>query len=266
MAALLTTLFLGIVVGSIYSLSGFGLVLTYRASGVFNFAHGAIGMLFAFGFYQLVQGGPVSLVFFDANQNARLPTGVALILVVGIAAPAFGWMLDRILFRRLRDAGEVVKIVATIGLLVFVQGLVALMWGAATTLTPTSIFATQTFVVGGIRASLEQVAAVGLTGALAVGLLLFLRYTTLGVKMRAVVDRADVAELAGIDSGRVSSTSWAIGTSFAALSAILLAPFFGSLDPITLTFVVVAATAAAVAGRLYSFPLVLAGGYGMDVP
>lgn len=265
MAAFLTALFLGIVVGSIYSLSAFGLVLTYRASGVFNFAHGAVGMVFAFVFYQLVQGGPIELVAFEYDQTWRLPEGVALVLVVGLLAPGFGWMLNRLLFRRLRDAGEVVKIVATIGLLVALQGIGGVMWGAGTTLTPRSLFSSEVLVAGEFRASVSQIASIGLSGALAVGLLLFLRYSPLGVRMRAVVDRPEVAELMGIDSARVSGLSWAIGTSFAALGGILLAPFFGSLDPITLTFLVVAATAAAIAGRLESFPLTLAGGYGIGM-
>lgn len=265
MSALLTALFLGAVVGSIYSLSAYGLVLTYRSSGVFNFAHGAIGMLFAYVYYQLVQGGQIGLVAFDYDQTWRLPTGVALVLVVGVLAPLFGWLLDLVLFRRLRDAGEVVKIVATIGLLVVLQGAAGVMWGAATTLSPTSIFSTHVFTAGGFRASLEQISSIAISGVLAVGLVVFLRYSPLGVRMRAVVDRAEVAEMAGVDSARVSGLSWAIGTSFGALSGILLAPFFGSLDPITLTFFVVAATAAAVAGRLQSFPLTLAGAYGIGM-
>jgi branched-subunit amino acid ABC-type transport system permease component len=265
MSALGTALFLGAVVGSIYALSAFGLVLTYRASGTFNFAHGAVGMLFAFVFYQLVQGGRIGLVAFDYDQTWKLPTGGALLLVVGVLAPGFGWLLDRVLFHPLRDAGEVVKIVATIGLLVALQGVAGVMWGAATTLTPSSIFSHHVFVAGGFRASLEQIASILLTVALALGLLGFLRYSPVGVRMRAVVDRADLAELAGIDAGRVSALSWAIGTSFAALSGILLAPFFGSLEPITLTFFVVAATAAAIAGRLESFPLTLAGAYGIGM-
>src|SRR5918992_1085624 len=104
MSAFLTTLFLGGVVGSIYSLSACGLVLTYRASGIFNFAHGALGMLGAFVFYQLIQGGRVGLVAADYDQTWTLPTGLALVLVVCVLAPAFGWFLDVLLFRRLRDA------------------------------------------------------------------------------------------------------------------------------------------------------------------
>jgi branched-subunit amino acid ABC-type transport system permease component len=265
-AALLTALFLGTVVGSIYSLSAFGLVLTYRASGVFNFAHGAIAMLFAFVFYQLVQGGEVSFIRFEYTQTWKLPTGVALIVVVGILAPAFGALLDRLFFGRLHDAGEVVKIVVTIGLLVTLLGVVGVVWGGtATTLSPTSIFSPESLVVGGFRASYEQLASIGLTVAFAVGLLALLRYTPLGIRMRAVVDRPDVAELSGIDARRVSMISWAIGSSFAALSGILLAPLFGSLDPTKLIFFVVAASAAAIAGRLQSFPLTLAGGVGIGI-
>jgi branched-chain amino acid transport system permease protein len=264
-AALGAALFLGIVVGSIYSLSAFGLVLTYRASGVFNFAHGALGMISAYAFYQLVQGGPVNLVAVTYNQSWKLPTPVAFVLVVAVIAPFFGWLFHLVLFRHLRRAGEVVKIVVTIGLLVAVQGLAGVMWGAATTLTPTSIFSTHVFTAGTFRASGEQIAAVVITGALCVLLLVFLRYSTLGVRMRAVVDRAEIAELAGVDAERVSAGSWAIGVGFAAISGILIVPFFGSLDPTTLTFVVVAAAAAAIAGRLQSFPFVLAGGYGIGM-
>jgi branched-chain amino acid transport system permease protein len=264
-AALLTTLFLGAVVGSIYSLSAFGLVLTYRASGIFNFAHGAIGMLAAYAYYQLAQGGRVGLVRFDYDQTWHLPSGVALVTVVGVLAPAFGWFLDAVLFRRLRNAGEVVKVVATIGLLVALQGLAGVMWGAGTTLKPTSIFSDRVLAAGDFRAEVEQIATILLTVVLCAVLVAFLRFTPLGVRMRAVVDSAELSELSGIDSRRVSGTSWAIGASFAALSGILLAPFFGSLDPVTLTFFIVAATAAAIAGRLRSFPLTLAGAFGIGM-
>jgi branched-chain amino acid transport system permease protein len=264
-AALATALFLGIVVGSIYSLSAFGLVLTYRASGVFNLAHGAIGMISAYAFYQLVEGGPVNLVVFTYDQTWKVPTVLAFVLVVGVIAPLFGWLFHQTLFRHLRDAGEVVKIVVTIGLLVAIQGIAGVMWGAATTLSPTSIFSTHVFTAGTFRATGEQIATVDITGLLCVVLLAFLRYSGVGVRMRAVVDRPEVAELTGVDAEQVSAGSWAIGVGFAAISGILIVPFFGTLDPTTLTFVVVAAAAAAIAGRLESFPYVLAGGYGIGM-
>jgi branched-chain amino acid transport system permease protein len=261
LAELLSILFLGVVVGSIYSLSAFGLVLTYRTSGIFNFAHGAVGMFFAFTFFQLTQGGRVNLVFLVYDQTWHLPVPLGMILTVGVLAPAFGWGLNQVLFRHLRTASSVVKIVASIGLLIALsQGLAGVMWGGATTLTPRSIFPEKIFVFGGFRATLQEILTVLLALALAGGLLAFLRYSTLGVRMRAVVDRPDVSELMGVDSERVSGISWAIGSAFAALAGILVAPFFGSLNFLDLSLIVIVATAAAVVGRLESLPLTLAGG------
>ena len=87
MADFFSTIFIGLVVGSVYALAGTGLVLTYRISGVFNFAQGAIGMFFAYVYFQLNQGGPMNLVFGHYNQTWKLPSVVALVLVVGVLAP-----------------------------------------------------------------------------------------------------------------------------------------------------------------------------------
>lgn len=265
MGDLLSVVFLGLVVGSIYALTAFGLVLTYRTSGVFNFAHGAVGMFFAYVFFQLTQGGRVNFVVTVYRQAWTLPTPVAMVLVVGVLAPAFGWGLDVALFRRLRSAPSVVKIVATIGVLITLYGLAGVLWGASTTLVPRSIFPQHTFAAAGVRAGTDEIATIAITVGLAIGMLTFLRASSLGVRMRAVVDRPDVAELMGVDSGWVSATAWMIGTGFAALAGILLVPFFGSLDPQTLSFLVVTATAAAVVGRLESLPLTLVGGFGIGI-
>lgn len=265
MAAVLATIFLGAVVGGIYAVSAFGLVLTYRTTGVFNFAQGALGMFAAFAFAQLTQGGRVGLVAGVYEQTWTLPAPVALVVVVAILAPVTGLLLDRVLFRWLRDTSQLVQIVATIGLLVAVQGMAGVMWGAATTLSPRGVFSERVLTAGGFRASVAQLMSMAVVMLLAVALVAFMRRTSLGVRMRAVVDRAELAELVGVDAGRVSALSWALGTAFAALAGILVVPFFGSLDPLTLTFLVVAATAAAVVGRLESFGLTLAGGLGIGV-
>lgn len=265
MADLISVLFLGVVVGSLYALTASGLVLTYRTSGVFNFAHGAVGMFFAYLFFQLTQGGRVNLLVAGVEQSWRLPVPVALVLVVGVLAPALGWALDVVLFRRLRRAGSVVKMVATIGVLVSLQGLAGVIWGGNTELVPRSIFPRRVFAVGGLRISVEEIATVLLAFALCAGLIAFLRTSSLGVRMRAVVDRPELAELMRVDSGRVSAVAWAIGSGFAALAGILLVPFFGSLDPFTLSLLVITAAAAAVVGRLESLPLTLLGALGIGI-
>ena len=249
--------------GSLYSLAAFGLVLTFRTSGVFNFAQGAIGTVFAYLFFQLTEGGQVNFVFGRYDQHWHLPVGVALVLVVAVLAPALGLGLDRVLFRPLRDAGSVVQIVATIGLLIAFIGLSTIMWGAGTTLTPKSIFSTHSYVWGGVRVSVEKLATIAIVLGLAGGLIAFLRRSALGVRMRAVVDRPAVSELMGVDSNRVSSVAWAIASAFAALAGILVVPFYRTLDPTTLSFLVIAMTAAAVVGKLESLPLTLAGGFGI---
>ena len=249
--------------GSLYSLAAFGLVLTFRTSGVFNFAQGGIGTLFAYLFFQLTQGGQVNFVVGHYDQHWHLPVGVALILVVVVLAPALGLGLDRVLFRPLRDAGSVVQIVATIGLLLAFIGVSSVVWGAGTTLTPKSIFSTHAYVWGGVRVSVEKLATIAIVLGLAGGLIAFLRRSALGVRMRAVVDRPAVSELMGVDSNRISAVAWAIAGSFAALAGILVVPFYRTLDPTTLAFLVIAMTAAAVVGKLESLPLTLAGGFGI---
>ena len=265
MGEYLTTLFLGAVVGSIYSLAAFGLVLTYRTSGVFNFAQGALGMFFSYVFFQLAQGGRLNLVVGVYDQTWHLPTAVALPLVVLVLAPAFGWLLDVVLFRKLREAGSVVQIVASIGLLVSLVGVAGVVWGAATTLVPRSVISERALVLGDFRATVQQLATLGIVIALGAALLAFLQFSSVGIRIRAVVDRAELCELMGVNSRRVAASSWAMSTGFAALAGILVVPFYGSLDTLTLTLLVVAATAAAAVGRLQSLPYTLLGGLGIGI-
>src|SRR3954452_15978081 len=265
LGAYLSTLFLGAVFGAIYALLAYGLVLAYRTSGVLNFAQGALGMFFAFVYYQLVQGGRLNLVVMVYDQSWRLPRGVALALVVLVLAPALGWGLELVLFSKLRRAGSLVQIVATIGLFVSLQGVAGVVWGSGTTLSPRSLIPHHSYSIGDFRASSEELATVLIVLVLCIALLAFLRFSVLGVRMRAVVDRSELAELMAVDSHRVAGIAWAIATGFAALAGILIAPFFGSLQISTLLFLVVAASAAAVVGKLESLPLTLAGAMGIGM-
>jgi len=260
-----STLFLGAVVGSIYSLYAFGLVVTYRTSGVFNFAQGAMGMFFAFVFFQLTQGGTMDLVLGDYTQKWKLPVPVALPLVVLVLAPAMGGLLDVVLFRKLRTAGSVVQIVATIGLLISLVGVAGVIWTEATSLTPRAVISGGELTAGNFRANVQQITTILIVIGLCVALLAFLRFSSLGVRMRAVVDRADLAQAMGVDAGRVAAQAWGISSGFAALAGILVAPFYGTLDITTLSLLVVGATAAAVIGKLENLPFTLVGGMGVGI-
>ena len=121
------------------------------------------------------------------------------------------------------------------------------------------------FSAGGVLFPEQYLITLVLVVGLALALMAFLKFSPLGIRMRAVVDRPDVSELMGINAGRASGIAWGIGTGFGALAGILLAPNFGVLDVQTLTMLVVVATAAAVIARLESIPLVLLGGLAIGV-
>ncbi|MBW3662494.1 MAG: Rho termination factor N-terminal domain-containing protein [Actinobacteria bacterium] len=261
MAQFAQALVTGGVLGSLLALLAFGIVLTYRTTGIFNFAQGAIGMVFAFLYFQLVQGGRVFFVAGVWDQTATIPGWIALPLIVLVLAPAFGWFLHRILFRHLTQAETHVQIVSTIGLLIALQGFTGMLWSGNPSIAPDEVFSTTPVTIGTFTTPVSSFWTIAIAVALAAGLVAFMRFSSMGVRMRGVVDRADLAELVGVNSYRVSALSWGLSTSFAALAGILVAPVISaSFDLLTLPLLVVPATAAAVIGRIRSLPWTLLGG------
>ncbi|MGH2724216.1 MAG: ABC transporter permease subunit [Actinomycetota bacterium] len=233
-------------VGAVYALAAAGLILTYRTSRVFNFAHGAVGMFSAY-------------LFWQARVGWGLDTVPAALLVIVVFAPLMGLLLERAVFRSLREAATSVKVVVTVGLLVALQGAVTAIWGSESRFLPPVFPEGSVRVFGTVHLGFDQVgilvvsvATLGVLGAV-------VRWTPYGLRVRAAVDRPDLAELVGVNTGWVSAASWALGFSTAAVAGILLSPILG-LDAFILTLFVIQAFAAALFGRLQSFPLALAGG------
>jgi branched-subunit amino acid ABC-type transport system permease component len=110
-----------------------------------------------------------------------------------------------------------------------------------------------------------QVATITSTVIVVIGLVLLFSRTDLGLRMRAVVESARMAELSGVDADRVSMVSWALSSLLAGLAGVLVAPLFASLNPIDLFTLLVAALAATVVGGLSSIPLTFAGGLALGV-
>src|SRR5687768_4673503 len=100
---------------AIYAIAASGLVVTYTTSGIFNFAHGAIGMVVAFAYWQMTSTSSGGDAFFGAGLG--LNPLLALVLCLFVVAPAIGFVLDRVIMRRLAGASTIAGIVATIGLL-----------------------------------------------------------------------------------------------------------------------------------------------------
>ncbi|WP_322871142.1 ABC transporter permease subunit [Streptomyces goshikiensis] len=255
----------GLVSGALYALLATGLVLSYSASGLFNFAHGATAYLCA-------------LVFYEVRSGLGWPAVPAALLVVLVLAPGLGWALDRLMFRRLARVGESAQIVATIGLLVALPaaGLwaVELLADAGAPVKP----AENQFGLPGVgpspARSWQLTEGVGIdsdqlitwvaTALVAVALWVLLRHTRLGLRLRAAVDNRSLTELRGISADRLSSVAWMIASGLAGLAGVLATPLLGlSAHDFTL-FLFVSATAAVI-GRFASVPLAFAGGLGLGV-
>jgi len=229
----------GIGVGAVAALAGLGLLVTYRATGVFNLAFGAIAVLAAYLFWEAVRIWHWPL----------LPAAAADLLVV---CPVLGLLLERGVFRPLqrRGAPPAESLVAALGVFVTLVGLVALVWGSQGRPDAPALASAATVTIGGAtirRDSLLDLVAVVVVG---VGLAVVMR-SRIGLLARAVVQRRDLAELTGVDADRVSAVAWAIGAGLAGLSGILLAPTL-RLDPYGLTLVVLETMAVIVVARLVS--------------
>ncbi|HUC35554.1 MAG TPA: ABC transporter permease [Acidimicrobiales bacterium] len=250
MSEFLSLLIAGVVTGSIYAVSATGLVLTYNTTGIFNFAHGAIGMILAYLFWQLWQGW-------------HLPALVSLALVLLVAAPVFGAVLERVLMRPLHGASTNIRLAVTLGLLLVLVGAGGAIWSQSNTYAVPEFFNGHQVSVGGVNLSYEQVITIGVAVVGALLLRLFFKRTRTGVAMRAVVDDPGLASLSGASSGRISAYAWMIGVMFAALAGILLAPT--TMVQLNLTELVITGYAAAVVGRLRSLPLTFLGAMALGI-
>jgi branched-chain amino acid transport system permease protein len=247
MSAFLSYSIVGLVTGCIYALTATGLVVTYTTSGIFNFAHGAIGMMAAFSYWQLTIGWGWS-------------PWIALPLVLLVGAPVFGGVVERVLIRPLRGAAADLSIVITLGLLLFLLGLANIAWKPTQArVLPPFLQSVSPVKIGGLTVTMNQVLIVIVAIAVALSLRVLFSQTRIGIAMRGVVDDPDLAAMAGASPAKVQQLSWALGAMLAALAGILLAPLV-TLNIITLTLLVINGYAAALFGRLKSLPRTAIGG------
>ena len=241
----------GIATGCIYALTATGLTVTYITSGTFNFAHGAVGMIAAFTYWELtVEGG-----------WPQLPAVLAVLLVL---APVMGLLIEQ-LMRRLHGAPTEVTLVISLGILLALIGVAQTRWDPGEARVLTEFFAGNHVAILGVNITYHQFIVVITTIAVVIGLRLFLYNTRAGIALRAVVDAPDVAALNGAAPDRVSQMGWVIGAMLASLAGVLLAPILGAVDIIFLTLLVINGYAAAIVGRLRSLPLTFGGGLALGL-
>ena len=247
MDELVLTTVIGLSLGSIYAIASTGLVVTYATSGIFNFAHGAVGMFAAFLYWQFRWGW-------------NWPAPLATIMVVVVICPIFGILLERFVIRGLRNTMEITKIVVPISLLLLLTGGATWIWGDPEPETMRRFWGNAKIAVGEVFISWHNIIVLIVSMVLAAGLLVLLYLTRLGVTMRAVVDNPELAQLNGARPNWASAMSWAIGSSLAGIAGVLLSSLQSSAISIfVLTLIVVNAYAAAIFGKLRSLTLTFVG-------
>jgi branched-chain amino acid transport system permease protein len=186
-------------------------------------------------------------------------------IVLLLCGPVLGVLLERVVFRSLqeRQASSSEKLVASVGVAVVILAAINVVWGPGvqgTTSEPIPrLFPVHPFEVGSLRFDTEQVGVVASIVVLALLLWLLLRRTFLGTQIRAVVDRRDLAELAGIDSHRVSQVAWSLGCTLAAVTGLLIAP--PALEPTRIIILGIETFSVAVVARLTSIPVAIGFGF-----
>jgi branched-chain amino acid transport system permease protein len=236
---------IGVAVGAAYAILATGLVVTYTTSGVFNFAHGAVAMIAAFSYWELLQHG--------------VPEAVGLVLVLLVGAPLLGALVEWAFMRRLYGAAAERPIMVTLGLLVILLGGGTLIWSVSTARRLNPLVA-GTFPLFGVNLQWQNAVLLGAAVAVAAVLWVIFYRTRLGVGMRAVVDDPELVTMTGVSPRRMSRAGWMLGFFLAALAGILIAPTLTITFTVpVMTLLVVNGYAAAVVGRMRSLPWTFGG-------
>jgi ABC-type branched-subunit amino acid transport system ATPase component/branched-subunit amino acid ABC-type transport system permease component len=235
----------GLVTGSVYGLAGIGLVLTYKTSGVFNFAHGALATVAAYVFYVLY-----------AEHGTAWPIAAACAVLV--AGPVMGVLLE-LIARRIATGGLAYQVAATVGLLLVVEAGAELLFDATVVRRVPAFLTPRHFTFQGTNVQWSDVIVFVFSVVVTVGLAAFFRASRRGLQMRAVVDNPELLSLFGTSPVATRRLAWILGAMLVAASGVLFAPLL-PLSPLQLTLLVVAAFGAAAIGSFSSLPLTLLGG------
>lgn len=257
MQAVFQFLLLGIGTGAIYAALGLSVVLTYRGSGVINFAYGAIAMYPAYVFSGLRTSGELWLPFWTSSFGMGGSIGIAPALALALAEAAMlGLIMHFFIFRPMRYAPALAKVVASIGIFVVLQAIVVLQFGTGQ-VPVSAVLPSQPVTIWGAtigRDRLWLALAVMVIAALLTGIY---RYSRFGLITRAAAENEKGSVLLGYSPDFLAAVNWVMASVLAGLFGILVGPIT-ALNPQTYTVLIVPALAAALIGRFVSFGITTA--------
>lgn len=265
----LQAIFDGVHSGSILLLGAVGLTLTYKILNFANFAHGDIlifGAYVAFSLdWWLTKALPSLFPDLGADKAALQWVAISLALVGGVmGAMALAWLIDRVLYRRMRHSAPVVLVIATFGMALFVRNLVQAMWGVGNRRYDMLVSTPQVYGFGDVNLdgaqeffslatrpwnelirtpdfhysfalslNLMDIVTLAVAFCLAILLHVFLKYGRTGKAMRAMSDNVDLARVSGINTERMVAWTWAIGSGMAAIAGVFMGLNFAVIEPNT---------------------------------
>jgi len=236
---------IGLALGGVYAMSGVGLVVLFRTTGVLNLAYGAVGAL----------GSLVAFTLIDHEQNEWMAYGVA-ILLAGVLTLIYGLLLGPPLANR----DPLVKASASLGFALILLGFMQWRWTADVRSLdlPTSDWQ---YTNGWLRITWTQAIGMIFPVAVTIATTIFLKRNKTGAAMRALADDRDNTALLGVPVRRVEATAWFVSGLLFGFSGLMLASLV-SMEIAALTFSIpIAALAAALIGRLESLWITLAAAF-----
>ncbi|KWT91967.1 MULTISPECIES: branched-chain amino acid ABC transporter permease [unclassified Variovorax] len=258
MGFFLETLFGGLMVGMLYSLIAIGFVLIYKASGVFNFAQGAMVLFAALAMARFAEWFPRWLGF-ESQVLANLLAFVAAMAVMIVVA----WLIERLALSRLVNQEGITLLMATLGIAYFLDGLGQTLFGndiykIDVGMPKEPLMVLEGTFQGGLLLSQEDLIAAGVAAALVAVLALFFQKTATGRALRAVADDHQAAQSIGIPLNRI----WVIVWSVAGFAALVAGIIWGSKLGVqfSLSLVALKALPVVILGGLTSVPGAIIGG------
>lgn len=212
----------GLVVGSVYALVALGYTMVYGILGLINFAHGEVLMIGALTALQTL--GVIQRWQPDMAPLAQFA------LALGVAVPVcmtLGFLMERLAYRRLRNAPRLAPLITAIGMSFLLQTVAMIVWGRNYHTFPQLISTEPLEPVAGVFITPTQVAILGVSALMMVGLLLLVNRTRLGRAMRATAENHRVASLMGVDVNGVIAATFVIGAGLAAVAGVMFASNYG---------------------------------------
>jgi ABC-type branched-subunit amino acid transport system ATPase component/ABC-type branched-subunit amino acid transport system permease subunit len=241
---------LGLGVGALYAFASQGLIVIYRGTGVLNFSLGATA---------------IAGVFMQWELQYEHGWPFLAAALVGIALSAFlGVLTHWVIMRPLRNASSLVRVIATLGVLVFFQAGVVIRYGSNPRQVKSWLPTNRVTLWADVSTTADRFILLAIACASAFGLWLLYRSSQFGLATEAVSESERSASAIGVSPNQIAVLNWALGSALAAVAGILVVPII-TLQVTAMTGLVLAGLAAALIADFRSFPIATAAGFALGI-